>query len=889
MQFRMMGLAAMLALAVGCAGTAENKGDAGAGGGGGQGGAGGTGGTGNTGGGGAGGGVGGAGGSMQRNARPELARIGDREAPAESELSIQLMATDPEGASLSYNVRSRLPDGAKFEKGAGLFTWTPRADQEGLIALITFEVSDGELKDQETIQVTVVQPGPAVNRAPEIDEIGDQVVTATQPFDLQIRASDPNGDALTYALRGDMLEGASLGADTGLFTWTPPEALVGQSFNVEFVVSDGTAETTAAVKFVVRESGNVNPGNLPPVIVDIPPAELTVGERFEYQLQVEDDDPGSLTYLLAGEPPAGAALSNTGLFSWTPVPEQAGQAIRVIFRVSDGEFTAVKRATFQVVGRDDPMMNMCTPDAQGDAPFDVIAGANLNRTICPADNVDKFRFAAQANDRIQIDVTFAHADGDIDVRLRRVDGERVAVAASADDNEQIVYVAAEDGDYQIEVYGYREDATPDYTLALAIEAGVMQCMDDGFEGGVGNDTRDNAVPIDGAVGRELVICGDDEDWYSVELQAGVDIAVTLTFSHADGDIDARLLDPDGTRVSSGLSGDDNESFTYQAQATGTHLLHVYGYELERNAYTLAVDVGEPVDCDPDRVEPNDTHANAEPFRPELYRNLTFCGDEDWYKTDVPDGQNLQVFISYDGAQAADMEASTPGMIAVPGQTFEVGMGDGCRADRAGCRLLTVPGRVGGGFLHYEVRGLAIGSSYDLTVRTVDAIAPGACNADNVTCEDIQICDYDANDCVDAFCDAGACPNGYGCHQDWCTEGCLAGACRHPLQVCKHLDGAFRCGIPGDEPIGGACNDFTDCAGDFDCLVAANIPGGYCSRECTTDNDCGAGAVCTRFGDGAQLCAKTCLFNDDCRDGYGCNLEARVEGDRRTVCTPGIEI
>jgi hypothetical protein len=535
-------------------------------------------------------------------------------------------------------------------------------------------------------------------------------------------------------------------------------------------------------------------------------------------------------------------------------------------------------------------MNMCMPDAQGDDPTDIISGANLDRNICPPNNVDKYRFAANANDRIQVDLTFAHEDGDIDVRLRRIAGDRaVAAATSSNDNEQLVYVAVEGGDYQIEVYGYDDDSTPDYSIALAIEGGVMQCMDDAFEGGAGNDTRETALPLNDATGRELAICGDDEDWYTIDLQAGVEAAFTLTFTHADGDIDARLYGPDGDQVRSSRTSSDNEEFTYQAQANGPHTLQVFGYELERNTYTLQVELGEPIMCDDDRVEPNDSHANAEPFRPELYRNLTYCGDEDWYKTDVPDGQNLQVYISYDGARAPNMQAFTPGMIAVPGQSFEVGMGDGCRAGRAGCRLLTVPGRVGGGFLHYEVTDLSIGSAYDLVVRTVDAAAPGACDEGNVICEDIQVCDYGANTCVDAFCDAGACPNGYGCHQEWCVEACQIGSCRHPLQTCKHLDGAFRCGIAGEEAIGGACDDFTDCAGSFDCLQDNNIPGGYCSRQCDTDNDCGAGGACIRFDDGEQLCAKTCLFQNDCREGYGCNFKPRVQGGSTDVCTPGIEI
>lgn len=880
MSKRFLSLACAFALAA-CAGPETADTDGGAGMGGEGGGAGGVGG----GAGGVGGGAGGMGGNDMRNQRPELARIGDREAPAEEQLSIQLMATDPEGAALTFNVRSSLPDGAKFEKATGLFTWTPRADQEGLIALITFEVSDGELKDQETIQITVVAPGAAVNRPPEVDEIGDQVVTAGQPFDLQIEASDPNGDPLSYALRGDAIEGASLGADTGLFTWTPAADLVGMSFNVEFVVSDGVNETVVPVKFVVREPGNVNPGNLPPVIMEIPDAELRVGERFELQIQVEDEMPDSLTYLIAGAAPAGAALDpSTGLFTWTPVAEQADQAIRVIFRVSDGEFTAAERATFQVRPAEDPMMGMCDPDPEGDDPLAIMDGADLQRTICPGGNRDTYTIAAQANDRIQADVTFTHADGDIDAVLYGpAGGEPLVISEGVVDNEQVVHVAAEAGDYRLVVYAVGRAET-EYGLTLSVEGGGEQCANDAFEAGAGNNVRENATAFADAQGQQLAICGDDSDWFAVDLQAGVEATITLRFSHADGDIDATLYTPDNAFATSGTSSNDDEVIRYTPMANGVHTLRVYGFRVERNTYTVDLEVGEPVDCDDDRVEPNDSHDNAEPFPDELYRNLTFCGDPDWYKTNIPDGNQLQVYISYTGARAPTIEAFTPGMVAVPGTTFEVAEGDGCQAGRAGCRVLTVPGPVGGGFIHYEVRNLEIAADYDLNVRVNQAAGCA------MSCDELEVCDDGTGMCVDAFCnpDGTGCPDSHRCYDEWCIQGCQLGDCPHPDHVCKKLDGAFWCGLSGPDALGDACIDFTDCQGSFDCLNDDDIPDGYCSQVCNTDAECGAGGHCIDFGDG-QFCAKACNNIADCREGYGCNIKARVEGGNRDVCTPGIEI
>ena len=77
------------------------------------------------------------------NRRPELTRIGDRQAEVGVPLELVLEGSDPDGDEVSFNVRSTLPEGAKFEKGSARFTWTPSPAQEGTIVILTFEVSDG--------------------------------------------------------------------------------------------------------------------------------------------------------------------------------------------------------------------------------------------------------------------------------------------------------------------------------------------------------------------------------------------------------------------------------------------------------------------------------------------------------------------------------------------------------------------------------------------------------------------------------------------------------------------------------------------------------------------------------------------------------------------------
>ena len=150
----------------------------------------------------------GSGGSLPfGNHRPELRRIGDRDFSAGQQSKIQLEATDFDDDPLFFGLRSSAPPGAKFAKNTGKFTWTPEACHVGITFMITFEVSERLFTDRETEPIVVVNAGQTPNRAPQFDEVGHQPVTAGQPFELQLAATDPNGDAISYAINGSF-EGA---------------------------------------------------------------------------------------------------------------------------------------------------------------------------------------------------------------------------------------------------------------------------------------------------------------------------------------------------------------------------------------------------------------------------------------------------------------------------------------------------------------------------------------------------------------------------------------------------------------------------------------------------------------------------------------------------------
>ena len=115
-----------------------------------------------------------------------------------------------------------------------------------------------ELSSDKTVRVIVNK----VN-APPVAESQSVTTTANTPADITLRASDPDGNALTYAIASEPKSGEISGFDkaTGALVYTPAEGFTGKE-SFAFRASDGTADSnTAKVTVTVNENQNSTPGN----------------------------------------------------------------------------------------------------------------------------------------------------------------------------------------------------------------------------------------------------------------------------------------------------------------------------------------------------------------------------------------------------------------------------------------------------------------------------------------------------------------------------------------------------------------------------------------------------------------------------------------------------
>ncbi len=305
---------------------------------------------------------------------------------------------------------------------------------------------------------------------------------------------------------------------------------------------------------------------------------------------------------------------------------------------------------------------------------DLVPGAYPGLQVCSGD-LDLFAVDVCAGGTLAVDVTFTHADGDVDAALLAADGTVLVRSATVADAERLERASDADERVYLAVYGFG-GAVNAYDLNVTVEGceGPV-CVDDDLEE---NDALENAAAVPAGVYRGRAICSADDDWYAVDVCAGGVLTVRTRFTHADGDLDLSIHDADGTRVDISQGVGDEEALRVSAEAAATAYVRVYGYQGAQNDYDLEITldgcgcvddrdcpagqvcaegacVDRPV-CEDDALEENDDPAAARALAPGAYAGLQVCaGDLDWYGVEVCAGGTVTVDVAFTHA-AGDVDA-----------------------------------------------------------------------------------------------------------------------------------------------------------------------------------------------------------------------------------------
>jgi len=307
----------------------------------------------------------------------------------------------------------------------------------------------------------------------------------------------------------------------------------------------------------------------------------------------------------------------------------------------------------------------------------IVPGAYAGLTACSGDE-DFFSITLLPGDKLSVNVTFPHNQGDIDLQLQAANGSQLALSNSSNNNESVgPYTAPSQGTYIIRVWLQSDlGSIPGNSYSLSVTVVTTtptNCTDDSYEN---NDSMPTASSLGtgsfSAAG--LVACPGDDDWYSYYLASGEILNVTLTFSDASGNIDVQIFDSSGSPISGAFSNNDNETLNLAIPSTGTWNLRVFlnggDDAIPGNTYGMSVGYTPAPSCNDDIYENNDTSGSATALPPATFTGtgLNACpGDEDWFRYYVAVGETLDVGVLFSDA-AGDIEVE----LFNPSGAFHVG-------------------------------------------------------------------------------------------------------------------------------------------------------------------------------------------------------------------------
>jgi PGF-pre-PGF domain-containing protein len=255
------------------------------------------------------------------NHAPELDTIGDKTVLEDTLLSILLLGSDDDGDSLNYDTNATFGT-----LNGNVFEWTPGYSDDGTYS-VEFNVTDGIDTDSETITITVTD----VNRAPELDTIGDKTVLEDTLLSIPLLGSDDDGNPLNYNTN------ATFGTLNGnVFEWTPGYSDDG-TYSVEFNVTDGIDTDSEIITITVTDV------NRAPELAAIGDKSVLEDSLLSITLSGNDADLDTLEY--SSNATFGTLTAN--VFEWTPGFGEAG-TYDVEFSVTDGIATDSETITITV-------------------------------------------------------------------------------------------------------------------------------------------------------------------------------------------------------------------------------------------------------------------------------------------------------------------------------------------------------------------------------------------------------------------------------------------------------------------------------------------------------------------------------------------------------------
>ncbi|MEM7117701.1 MAG: Calx-beta domain-containing protein [Chloroflexota bacterium] len=306
-------------------------------------------------------------------------------------------------------------------------------------------------------------------------------VNAGQTIDVDLFFTHANGDIDLYLIAPDQSVAASstssddnesvtyeaLSSGTYVIGITPPGAETSNSYALELTLTDPPATPQVSFSAASYDVGEADGSVMITVALNEP---ASGDESVQYATSNGTATAGSDYTATSGTVSFGAGeQSHSFTVDISSDSDVENHETFMVTLSSPTNAALGEPSTATVTILDDD--SACPND--GYEPNDSLAvaasitvGSYPNLVICSAD-VDYYSFSVAADQTIELNALFAHADGNLEMSLFDPTGGLLATANTTTDNETITHEAAASGTYTVLVVGYG-DASNDYTLELAL-------------------------------------------------------------------------------------------------------------------------------------------------------------------------------------------------------------------------------------------------------------------------------------------------------------------------------------------------------------------------------------------------------------------------------------
>jgi len=222
--------------------------------------------------------------------------------------------------------------------------------------------------------------------------------------------------------------------------------------------------------------------------------------------------------------------------------------------------------------------------------FGTIGGTRFESglSVHEPNNADYYRFTAGGDGTLSVNLSFSHAQGDVDVQLLSAAGTYLTGSGSTTDNESFSYPVTRATTYYVYVYGYAGALNPSYSLSITAPAVAPDRFEPNdslaapYDFGSLNSRTENALSIHAS---------GNADYYLFTPSVTGRLDVSLAFLHLNGDIDVALRDTTGNFLGGSGGVVDGESFSANVLAAQPYVLHVYGFAGATNVdYSMSLNI-----------------------------------------------------------------------------------------------------------------------------------------------------------------------------------------------------------------------------------------------------------------------------------------------------------